>query len=272
MGADAALESGRLAKRIAAAGPARDRWFFTGMALAAVLTVFVGFARSYYFRSAFGGPPLPPLVHLHGVLFTAWILLFVTQTSLVAASRVDLHRRLGVFGIVLAVVMVIVGYAVATESVRRGSTPGTLPPLAFLALPLGAVLAFAILVALGVYNRRRSETHKRLMLLATIALLAPAIARMQLGSAPFGPAVPMVGTVLFVAACVVYDRAAHGRVHPAFAWGGALLMRVRSLIRTKGCFTASRRHSCIFLAYPDAADGRSACSVGSPVPEETPSR
>jgi hypothetical protein len=91
MGAEAALESGRLAERIAAAGPARDRWFFTGMALAAALTVFVGFARCYYLRSAFGGPPLPPLVHLHGVLFTAWILLFVTQTSLVAASRWDLQ-------------------------------------------------------------------------------------------------------------------------------------------------------------------------------------
>jgi hypothetical protein len=67
------------------------------MALASALTVFTGFARTYYLRSVFDGPAVPtPLVHLHGAVFTAWILVFVAQTSLVAARRTDLHRRLGV--------------------------------------------------------------------------------------------------------------------------------------------------------------------------------
>jgi phosphatidylserine synthase len=80
----------------------RDRRFFTGMAIAAALTVFVGFAPTYYVRGLSEAHPLSPLVHLHGIVSTAWILLFLSQTSLVAARRTDLHRRLGIAGVVLA--------------------------------------------------------------------------------------------------------------------------------------------------------------------------
>ncbi len=197
----------------------RDRRFFTGMALAALLTVFIGFAPSYYLGNFFDARPLSTLVHLHGVLFTSWILLFLTQTSLIAAGRTDLHRRVGVAGGVLAVLMLVVGYLTAVEGARRGVAPGGQPPLSFLAIPLGVLVVFATLVGTALYHRRRSETHKRLMLLATIALLTPAIARMRfIGDG--GPSVAMAGTCLFVVACLIYDRAAHGRVHPAFLWGG----------------------------------------------------
>lgn len=211
------------------AGPAswggrRDRWFFTGMAAAAALTVFAGFARSYYLGAFLGAPPLSTLVHLHGLLFTLWILLFLTQTSLIAVRRTDLHRRTGAAGGVLAALMVVVGFMTAVGAAKRGlSPPGAPPPLVFLAIPLGALLAFAVLLVAGLYSRRRSETHKRLMLLATIALLTPAIARMPLIGAG-GPPAALGVTSLFVAACLVYDRAAHGRVHPAFLWGGVFLI------------------------------------------------
>lgn len=202
----------------------RDRWFFTAMAVAALLTVFTGFAPSYYFGRFFEAPPLSTLVHIHGVLFTSWILLFLTQTSLIAARRADLHRRLGVAGGALAVLMLVVGYLTAVEAARRGVTPpGGPPPLAFLAVPIGTLVVFATLVGTGLYRRRRSETHKRLMLLATIALLTPAIARMRfIGEG--GPPVAITGTCLFVVACLIYDRAARGRVHPAFLWGGLFVM------------------------------------------------
>jgi uncharacterized membrane protein YozB (DUF420 family) len=202
----------------------RDRWFFSGMAVAALLTVLTGFAPTYYLRGAFGSPPLSTLVHFHGILFTSWMLLFLTQTSLIAAGRAHVHRRLGVAGGVLAVLMLVVGYLTAVEAARRGVTPpGGRPPLVFLSVPIGTLVVFAILVGSGLYNRRRSDTHKRLMLLATIALLTPAIARMRfIGEG--GPPVAITGTCLFVVACLIYDRAAHGRVHPAFLWGGLFVM------------------------------------------------
>jgi hypothetical protein len=202
----------------------RDHRFFVAMAAATALTVFVGFAPTYYLRGAFGARPLAGLVHLHGIVCTAWMLLFLIQTTLVAMRRTDLHRRLGVAGSIVATLVLVVGYFTAIEAARHGVTPpGGPPPLAFLAVPIGTLAAFAILMATGLSFRRRPETHKRLMLLATIALITPALARFRwLGYG--GPPVAIGGTCLFVVVCLLYDRSSHGRVHPAFFWGGLFLM------------------------------------------------
>jgi uncharacterized membrane protein YozB (DUF420 family) len=226
MSADLGLAAGvRPVRAVATAeGPSRDRRFFTGMAIAIAVTAFVGFAPSYYLSGVFGGRPLTTLVHVHGAVSTGWILLFLAQTSLVAARRTDLHRRLGVAGALLAGLLLVVGYLTAVEGARKGVTPpGGPPPLAFLAVPIGTLVVFAILAGTGLAQRRRSETHKRLMLLATIAILTPAIARMRY-IWDGGPLLPIGGTCLFVVACLVYDRLAHGRVHPAFLWGGIFVM------------------------------------------------
>src|SRR4029453_3111358 len=92
--------------------PGMDRRFFTGLAGAVALTVFVGFSPTYYLKGLYGTRALSPFLHFHGMLFTSWILLFVTQTALVAAKRTDLHRRLGIVGALLAVAMLVVGAAV----------------------------------------------------------------------------------------------------------------------------------------------------------------
>ena len=110
---------------------ARDHRFFTGMAIAAAVTAFAGFARTYYLRSALGSPELTTLLHVHGALSTSWILLFLTQTSLISARRTDLHRRLGIAGGVLVVAVMVAGYLAGIAGARRGaahqgsaSTPG----------------------------------------------------------------------------------------------------------------------------------------------------
>src|SRR3954452_17406186 len=100
--------------------PGTDRRVFTGFAAAAPFSVFVGFAPTYYLKGLYGTRVLSPLVHGHGMLFTSWILLSVTQTTLVAARRTDLHRRLGIVGGVLAVTMLAVGTAVAIAAAKRG--------------------------------------------------------------------------------------------------------------------------------------------------------
>jgi hypothetical protein len=208
---------------------ARGRWrehrFFTAMAVALALTVFVGFAPTYYLAGLTGARPVSPLVHVHALVYTCWVLLFVAQSSLVAAGRVDLHRRLGLAAAVLVPVMLVVGWLTAVEAARRGVTPpGGPPPLAFLAVPLGTVVVFALFVGAGLANRRRPDTHRRLMLLATIVLLTPALARYRYYTGNNSPLVPILGTCAFVLVCVVRDRIARGRVHPAFAWGGAFLV------------------------------------------------
>ena len=196
------------------------------MAIVVTVTVAVGFASSYYLKPLFATPALPLSIHIHGALFTAWVLLFAAQTSLVAANRTDLHTRLGVVGAVLAIAMVATGSALAVESARMprpalGVLAGA-SPLFVLVIPLASVVVFAILVGLGLYYRRRADAHKRLMLLATIALLPPALGRMRVLNA-VGPQGFFGVTALFIAAVVAYDYWTRRRVHAVSLWGGLFL-------------------------------------------------
>src|SRR5262245_59433763 len=92
---------------------AGGRAFHIGMSIAFLVTALVAFAPTYYLKGLFGAPPLSPALHLHGAVFTAWLLLLFTQSALVAAHRVDLHRRVGVLGAALAAMMVPLGITVA---------------------------------------------------------------------------------------------------------------------------------------------------------------
>src|SRR5260370_940537 len=107
-----------------------DHLFFSAMALLMLATVFAGFARTYYLAGVFHAPLPNRIIHVHGAVFTCWILLLVTQVSLVSAGRVDIHRRLGIAGVVLACLMVIVGVLAANDLLMRGR-PARFGPPAF---------------------------------------------------------------------------------------------------------------------------------------------
>lgn len=201
-----------------------DRLLYRWTPLVTACIVFVGFANTYYLKRLFGTPPLTALVHVHGLLMTSWFVLFIVQTRLVAAGRTDLHRRLGIAGALLAVAILIAGPLVAIAGARLGHTPGP-PPLAFLVVPLGDMLVFATLVGTGLAFRRRSDIHKRLMLLSCVGLLTAAIARLP-GEAWHRAGIPAYFglTILLVLACVGFDTWRHRRLHPAFAWGAGLII------------------------------------------------
>lgn len=210
------------------ATPSADRRFFSAMALVAALVVFAGFAPTYFLKQVFGTPPLSPVFHLHGALFTSWIVLFIVQTSLIATKLVRVHQRLGILGGFLASAMLIVGYLAAITATRRAVNAGAAEALGFLVIPIGDLLQFGVLIALGLYFRRRPQIHKRLFLLATIALLTPAIARLPHVIA-YGPLLFFGLTDLFIAICFIYDRVVRGRIHPAFFWGGVSMVAFQIL-------------------------------------------
>ena len=204
----------------------RERLFYTGMAVAFVLTVFAGFARTYYLRPYFDPRALMPLLHLHGLVFTSWLVLLLTQTALVAAKRTGIHRRLGIAGAVLAVLMVLVG---TTTAIIRAKVvevpPGAPSPLVFLTIPLGDMLVFASLVGAGFYFRRRVDTHKRLMLLATISILPAAVARLPFAFIQqVGPLAFFGLSDLFIVPCLLYDFVTRGRLHRATVLGGLVIV------------------------------------------------
>jgi hypothetical protein len=156
-----------------------DDYFFPGMAVIILATVFIGFAHSYYLAGVFRTPLPNFLVHIHGAVFSGWIALLITQTSLVAAGRVDLHRRLGLLGFALACLMVIFGLMVATDSMARHFARGQVgvSAKAFYAVPIMDMVAFTTLIYFGFRERFHPGAHKRLMLIATIMITDAAFVR-----------------------------------------------------------------------------------------------
>ncbi len=209
----------------------RTRRFYVGMAIAFGITVFAGFSRSYFLKGWYGTPELSRLLHLHGLVFTTWVLFFLAQTTLVASGKTYLHRRMGIGGAVLATLVLIVGTTVAIMRVKSGKPspiPGV-PALAFLAIPLFDMIVFAILVSTALYFRRRMEAHKRLMTLAMISLLAAPIARIHFPLLPPGPPTFFGLADLFILALLVYDLVTRRKIHPATIWGGLLVVASQPL-------------------------------------------
>lgn len=204
-----------------------ERRFFTGMALVMLATVVVGFSRTFFLRPLFPEWPAPPetIFYVHGVMFTAWMMLLIAQASLVAGGRTDLHRKIGPFGAGLAVAMVVLGTFGALVAARRatGFVGIPIPPLQFLVIPIFDITLFAAFVWLAIAQRRNPQSHKRWMLLATVNLIPAAVARWP-GLNSFGPVAFFVVTDLFIIALAIWDFRTRGRLHPVTLWGGLLII------------------------------------------------
>lgn len=197
------------------ARPSESPMYFPA-ALVAAFIVFAGFAPTYYLKGIFDSPDLSTLKHLHGAVMTTWFVLFGVQAWLVSADKVRVHRKLGVAGIVLAIVVIAVGMQLGIASARAGVSPvAEISPLAFLVLPVGEMVAFAGLFSTAIALRRRTDWHKRLMATASIAMLAPAFARLPF-VADGGPPAFFGLTDLLILACIAFDAARNRRLHPAF--------------------------------------------------------
>jgi hypothetical protein len=201
----------------------RERAFFTSLPIAMMVAVFVGFAPTYYLKPAYGTPALSALYHVHGLLFTGWMLLLIAQAALVAARRTPLHRRIGTAGGTLAAAMVPAALAVTIDLGRRGATVPGLTPVEFMIVPFATVIVFPALVGTALWLRRQPETHKRLMLIATMELTPAGFGRWPV-LVPYGPLGFFGVNDAFLLAVAAYDWRTRGRVHPATIWGGLFLV------------------------------------------------
>ena len=205
-----------------------DNLFFSAMAAVALIVVLVGFARSYFLAGLFRAPLPNLLVHIHGAAFTLWILLFIAQISLVTARRVDLHRRLGLLGFVLAMVMIVLGTLAANDRLARHvAQPGTetLEEVrAFYAVPLGDMVLFSAFIYFGYRNRFQPAVHKRLMWFATMSLLDAGFDRWPV----FDPySLPVVNLICFTPLLLLligYDWWSTGKVQRVTIWSTIFLV------------------------------------------------
>jgi hypothetical protein len=200
-------------------------YLYVAIALAAL--VLIGFSRTFYLRYWFEVPPITKLLQLHGLLFSAWFALFVVQARLISRQSYDTHRKLGIAGAVLAALIVVVGLATAvvSASAQRPRGMGLTSPQ-FVIFPTLAIIAFGGLVAAAIYWRRKPQIHRRLMMLAMIAVLGPPTARVLLLTGLQGHFLAMQTSVTaaFVIACLIADWVRHRTLHPILTVGGTLLV------------------------------------------------
>jgi hypothetical protein len=201
--------------------------FYLLITAALVAFVVVGFARTYYSRILIDPPPLTTLLHLHAAVFTVWMALFLAQAVLVAAHRVDLHRKLGIASAIFAGVVFVFGVlSVLQTTISSHVSPSGLAPPQFSIIGFTSIGLFGAFIALGVIYRRRPDLHRRFMILGFIASISPATARVLrlLDVQMYRDSLIPLCAALFIAACLVYDWRKHRVVHPAYVFGGLVIV------------------------------------------------
>ena len=222
-----------------AAIPADPSRFYFRMALTCALVAGLGFAPTYWAPLAAGSLAEAPIVHLHAVLFTAWTLFFIVQARLAGTGHIARHRAFGLAGIALASSMLFVGLATAIQSAEAHIAAGFGDRArGFMIVPVTTIIFFAAAVTVAIANRRQPEIHRRWMVIASVAILMAAVARivrfLRFGTdVPPGPApiemsiVPALGTDLLIVAAMIHDWRTRGRVHPAYWIGGGAWLAIQ---------------------------------------------
>ena len=216
--------------------------YFVWLAGAIVIVAFGGFFATYWGPLVTGSIEVPPVVHLHGLLFSIWTLFFFSQAWLATHDQLTSHRAFGLLGIAIATAMVFVGTWTALASLQSGIGRGFEEGARrFAIVPITGIVFFAVLVGIAIANVRRPDTHMRLMLLATISILHAAVGRIVfaivLPDAPppnAGPPPPVEATYLpgaivdlLLVAAMIFDWRTRGKVHSVYWIGGAALLVVQ---------------------------------------------
>jgi hypothetical protein len=204
-----------------------DRRLFLITAIAFPLTILAGFGPTYYARGLITAPLPSLLVHVHGLLMTLWVGLFVVQVALISGHRTSLHKRLGYAAVGLAVMIIATGLPTGLRAGKYGSaaSPPGIPPLSFLVVPIFDLVMFALLFGGAIYYRRRPAAHKSLMFLTVLNFLPPALGRMQI------PELQAIGPLWFFGVptvlaltCVALEARRHGRLNKIFLVGSLCLI------------------------------------------------
>lgn len=214
----------------------RRSTFFLVAASLMTLIVFLGFLPSFYLRSQFRTEPLPAYLIVHGLIMTAWQLLFLAQTVLIARRRADLHRKLGYAGAGVAVAVVASGLQATLLQPSRLASAGVTLPFPIELLIVGNLFGFVVFagfVAAAVLRRRDAQMHKRLIFWACVVTMGPALTPARsLGEtiAPYFPAtIPPEVALVWIGwiALLLHDWRSSRSFHPVSVAGGFVILLVQ---------------------------------------------
>ena len=204
------------------------------MALAIAATVLIGFGT--FIALGISSFSAPWWVHLHGVSFMAWIVLYIHQNLAVFRGTIEQHRRLGRIGVGLACWMVLVGLVLTPVTVANGRMPPFFSAPFFLALDWINIACFSGLVYAAFHFRKQTDWHRRLMLCATISVIAPAWGRLLVLADVMSEWTNFGVLLLYVIVAMIADRSIRGRIHMAYLWGFGAIFATAPIISALSVF------------------------------------
>jgi hypothetical protein len=223
-----------------------DRNFFLLMLILIWAALASGFGYDMVQLNMKGKLHFSPIVHIHAIAYTGWLVLFTLQILLVRTKNLALHKNLGLVSLGLIPVMVIFGFLAAFIVVKRDyGTPNS--DLHFICVQFGNVLMFSSLAGVGLYLRKNYVAHKRLMLLATLVLTEPGFARwfsyqispffgdyfwnyktLSLGYGRFW-VFEVLPQLVLILSLGVYDLVTRKRLNKAYVWGVLFFVLVTAI-------------------------------------------
>lgn len=206
--------------------------FFLYLTVAFLAIAIAGFSTTLFIPLARGTFSAPPIIKIHGALLFGWLLFLIAQTSLIQSKNVMTHRKIGWFGVFLCVAIIISGVLIGAFATRRDLAVGGESSLigSFVNTVIEMIL-FGSLVGSAIFYRRTPETHKRLLVVATISILGPAWFRFR----HFMPFIPnpfvtfsyIADSVLLIP--IARDWITFKRVHPVYIWAGGAIFLIHAI-------------------------------------------
>ena len=194
-----------------------NRYFYFFMSLLIAVIVVYGFSHTINENLIHPAIPRPFILYIHAAVFSSWLVFYIFQSVLIRTHHVALHRLTGWFGVALGVTIPILGISTAIamgrfNTFRLHETDAA----AFLIIPFFDIVCFTIPFALAIYWRKKSEFHRRLILIASCALTAAAFGRFPPEILPH--VVFYAGVDILILLGVVRDLIVNRRVHQVYLY------------------------------------------------------
>lgn len=199
-----------------------SRSFYLVISILMVIMTVAGFWPTFFGPLVTGTLNIEPIFIVHGTVFMGWMIILVVQAALAYSKRLDLHRKVGRLGIAYGMVVLILGIWLTLDRFFVYLDAGKIRIAhRSMIFPFFDMLLFAGFFGAAVIYRSRPEIHKRLMLVASLVLLGPAVGRMT-----FLNSIPLIFLVLLspILLGLLYDYISRRKVHAVYIIGLAAFL------------------------------------------------
>lgn len=232
----------------------KPKYFYTCIGFLFLILTFLGFFPSFQ-NMRHGSLQVHWLTHFHSLVMTSWLLLYLTQTMLIATGNLRIHRSLGILSFAVGISVIITMIVVSFHFLIANHPPEGSFIFDTLLFDFSEIPCFSLLFLWGMKLRKRdSGAHKRLLTLATVALLLAAVDRIQRNNAfpSLGVEYPITSFIylnILLVPLFVYDFIMLKRIHKITLIGTAIIIFLQVIVNN-AYQSPAWHHFCFNLTAP----------------------